>query len=87
MYWTQTTTDQGHRTDLGGKPTTPEPECHRIFKLQNHKHLSMPGYPSIQGLGIRDFLRNVFSWYTYPVLICWVVQLWWGNLPSIHASA
>jgi hypothetical protein len=43
----------------------------------------MPSYPTNQDLGIEDVLRNMTLWYAYPVPIGWVIQLWWGNLPSI----
>lgn len=38
------------------------------------------------GLNDRALSQNISLWYTYPLLIGWFIQQWWGDLPSIRVS-
>ena len=29
---------------------------------------------------------NIYLWYIYPVVIGWFIPLWYGSLPTFHAS-
>jgi hypothetical protein len=53
-------------------------ECQTSFQAPN---------PQIyQDLGIEGFLSNIVLWFAYPVSSGWVIQLWWGEMSSIHVS-
>lgn len=67
------TLNQNFTELLSIKPTN----IHAKLQLQLH---------ILQDLWIGDFPRNISLWPNYWVLIGLFIQLWWGDLPSIHVS-
>ena len=48
-----------------------------VVELQPQaRMLYVSSYPTNQDLGLGAFLRNVPLWFSYPVPVGWIIQLW-----------
>jgi hypothetical protein len=77
-YWSIRTATPPH-------PRQNVPELLSLKATNICAKLQLP-FSTNQDLGIGDVVGNMSLWYTYPVPIGWISQLWWGDLPSIHVS-